>query len=174
MNMHSEPIEGLSRWRKWLVLVAVVVIVVGCRPGGDAIRNSGFDVMERSIVELKVALEAGEVTSRELVDGYLMRISAYDRHGPGLNAMLTLDSSMVGASVSPTETEPVSPDDEEPPLPPHATSALVSAETTNTLLSCFIKPSGFLVQFWPGRWVPVRTQRRGFEKGSGCCINIRP
>ena len=90
MNMHSEPIEGLSRWRKWLVLVAVVVIVVGCRPGGDAIRNSGFDVMERSIVELKVALEAGEVTSRELVDGYLMRISAYDRHGPGLNAMLTL------------------------------------------------------------------------------------
>ena len=69
MNMHSVPIEGLSCWRKWLVLVAVVVIVVGCRPGGDAIRNSGFDVMERSIVELKAALEAGEVTSRELVDG---------------------------------------------------------------------------------------------------------
>lgn len=90
MNMHSEPIEGLSRWRKWLVLVAVVVIVVGCRPGGDAIRNSGFDVMERSIVELTTALEAGEVTSRELVDGYLMRIKAYDQHGPGLNAMVTL------------------------------------------------------------------------------------
>ena len=90
MNMHSEPIEGLSRWRKRLVLVALVVIVVGCRPGGDAIRNSGFDVMERSIVELTAALEAGEVTSRELVDGYLMRIQAYDQRGPGLNAMVTL------------------------------------------------------------------------------------
>lgn len=92
MNMHSEPIEGLSRWRKRLVLVALVVIVVGCRPGGDAIRNSGFDVMERSIVELTAALEAGEVTSRELVDGYLMRIQAYDQRGPGLNAMVTLSA----------------------------------------------------------------------------------
>ena len=50
----------------------------------------GFDVMERSIVELGAALDAGEVTSRQLVTGYLARIAAYDTRGPGLNAMVLL------------------------------------------------------------------------------------
>ncbi|HCQ99216.1 MAG TPA: hypothetical protein DIU48_07335, partial [Acidobacteria bacterium] len=61
MNMYSERIKGLSRGGKWLVSIALAVILSGCRPGGDGNGNPDFDVMERSIVELTTALEAGEV-----------------------------------------------------------------------------------------------------------------
>ena len=37
--------------------------------------------MEKSIEELQAAMQAGEVTSRQLVDIYLARIAAYDKQG---------------------------------------------------------------------------------------------
>ncbi len=40
-----------------------------------------FDVAEKSIAELRSALEAGETTAVELVDSYLARIDAYDAPG---------------------------------------------------------------------------------------------
>ena len=40
-----------------------------------------FPVVEKTIAELRVALEAGEVTAVELVDAYLARIAAYDEPG---------------------------------------------------------------------------------------------
>ena len=48
----------------------------------------GFEVAEASIPELRAALEAGRVTSVELVEAYLARIAAYDRAGPMLNAII--------------------------------------------------------------------------------------
>jgi amidase len=54
---------------------------------------SCFDVVEKSIAELRAALEAGEVTSVELVEAYLARIQAYD--GPdtatALNAVVVMN-----------------------------------------------------------------------------------
>ncbi|MDE0395901.1 MAG: amidase family protein [Gammaproteobacteria bacterium] len=47
--------------------------------------------MEKSIAELNLALEAGTVTSQELVEQYLARIEAYDLRGPALNAIVTLN-----------------------------------------------------------------------------------
>ena len=47
-----------------------------------------FDVMEKSIEELQRAMQAREVTSRQLVDLYLARIAAYDQQGPALNAII--------------------------------------------------------------------------------------
>jgi Asp-tRNA(Asn)/Glu-tRNA(Gln) amidotransferase A subunit family amidase len=43
--------------------------------------------MEKSIEALQRAMQAGEVTSRQLVDAYLLRIEAYDKQGPALNAI---------------------------------------------------------------------------------------
>lgn len=45
-----------------------------------------FDVVEKSIAELRAALEAGETTAVELVDAYLARIDAYD--GPDTETRL--------------------------------------------------------------------------------------
>ena len=68
----------------------LAVAGAGCgEPAGRA--GAAFDVMERSITELGAALDAGEVTSRELVAGYLARIDAYDRRGPMLHAMVVVN-----------------------------------------------------------------------------------
>ncbi|MFC4249443.1 amidase [Natribaculum luteum] len=50
-----------------------------------------FDVLETTVLEIHDAMEAGEVTSRELVEQYLERIEAYDRDGPELNAIITVN-----------------------------------------------------------------------------------
>ena len=47
--------------------------------------------MEKPIEELQRAMQAGEVTSRQLVDVYLARIEAYDQRGPALNAIVALN-----------------------------------------------------------------------------------
>jgi amidase len=52
---------------------------------------SRFDVVEAGIAELRGALEAGRVTSVDLVDAYLARIDAFDRHGPQLNAVVVMN-----------------------------------------------------------------------------------
>ena len=52
---------------------------------------ASFDVMEKSIEELQRAMQAGEVTSRQLVDLYLARIEAYDKQGPALNAIVAVN-----------------------------------------------------------------------------------
>lgn len=50
-----------------------------------------FDVVETEIAQLRNALEAGRVTSVGLVEAYLARIEAFDRHGPRLNSVVVLN-----------------------------------------------------------------------------------
>jgi amidase len=53
----------------------------------------GFDVVEKSIADLRAALEAGRATSVDLVQAYLARIAAYDAPGTetALNAMVVMN-----------------------------------------------------------------------------------
>lgn len=50
-----------------------------------------FDVVEKSILQLQNAMDAGRVTSRQLVEQYLARIEAYDQRGPQINAFISLN-----------------------------------------------------------------------------------
>jgi amidase len=50
-----------------------------------------FDVMERSLADLGAAMDAGQVTSRALVQAYLDRIAAYDHEGPAINAIIAIN-----------------------------------------------------------------------------------
>ena len=50
-----------------------------------------FDVVEKTIPELQDAMQAGTVTSVQLVNAYLARIDAYDRRGPGINAIIAIN-----------------------------------------------------------------------------------
>jgi amidase len=56
-----------------------------------------FEVFEKSIAELRAALEAGDVTSVELVHAYLERIAVYDALGTttALNAMVVLNPDAI-------------------------------------------------------------------------------
>jgi amidase len=57
-----------------------------------------FDVMEKSITELQAAMQNGAVTSRQLVQLYLARITAYDQQGPALNAIAALNPEALAAA----------------------------------------------------------------------------
>jgi amidase len=60
---------------------------------GEALSEQ-LNIVEASIAELRAALEAGVVTSVELVAASLNRIAYYDRHGIQLNAVPVLDPEM--------------------------------------------------------------------------------
>ena len=53
--------------------------------------SADFDPYEVSITEIHEAMAAGEVTARELVEYYLARIEAYDKQGPAINSIITIN-----------------------------------------------------------------------------------
>jgi len=50
-----------------------------------------FDVVEKTVMDLQRALEAGEVTSEELVSAYINRIETLDFKGPTINSIITIN-----------------------------------------------------------------------------------
>lgn len=56
---------------------------------------SEFRAVEATIDGIREAMAAGEITSRGLVERYLDRIDAYDRRGPELNAVVTVNENAV-------------------------------------------------------------------------------
>jgi len=55
---------------------------------GDA---ADFDPYETSVMEIHEAMAAGDVTARQLVEYYLARIEAYDKQGPAINSIITIN-----------------------------------------------------------------------------------
>jgi Asp-tRNA(Asn)/Glu-tRNA(Gln) amidotransferase A subunit family amidase len=53
--------------------------------------QSLFEVAEASIADEQKAMTEGRVTSKALVQAYLNRIEAFDRKGPRLNSMITIN-----------------------------------------------------------------------------------
>jgi amidase len=50
-----------------------------------------FQIMETTIGQVHAAFKSGKLTARQLVQGYLDRIKAYDQQGPKLNSIITLN-----------------------------------------------------------------------------------
>lgn len=50
-----------------------------------------FDLMEATVASTHAAMRDGRLTARQLVRGYLDRISAYDQDGPCINSILRLN-----------------------------------------------------------------------------------
>jgi amidase len=68
------------------VTVGVTVLLM---TSGVSAQN--FAIEEATIAGVRQALQARTVTCRQVVQAYLDRIAAYDRSGPALNAILTLN-----------------------------------------------------------------------------------
>ena len=72
----------------------LLVVVVACAPGGpsatDEPDSTEFSVVEASIPELQARMESGELTSRELVTAYLVRIALYEER---LNAAVAINEN---------------------------------------------------------------------------------
>ena len=70
--------------------MAAFLLAAVCVPAAIA-ADRDFQVYEATIAEIHVAMQAGNVTARELVERSLARMSAYDKQGPAINAIVTLN-----------------------------------------------------------------------------------
>ena len=50
-----------------------------------------FQIVEATIDDIHAAYKSGRLTARQLVQGYLDRINAYDKGGPNINSIITLN-----------------------------------------------------------------------------------
>ncbi|HEY7299785.1 MAG TPA: amidase family protein [Xanthobacteraceae bacterium] len=53
--------------------------------------RASFEVVEASIDSIHMAMRSGRLTAHQLVQAYLDRISAYDKQGPNINSVITLN-----------------------------------------------------------------------------------
>jgi amidase len=76
------------------MLLAAAVWLAWAAPRQVWAQKSGaapFQVMETSIDQVHAAYKSGRLTAHQLVQEYLDRISAYDKQGPTINAIITLN-----------------------------------------------------------------------------------
>ena len=76
----------MSTLRLWFGLVLLALA-----SSAGQMAAQGFEVEEATIADVHAALLSGELTCVGLVQSYLDRIEAYDKRGPRLNAIATLN-----------------------------------------------------------------------------------
>ena len=57
-----------------------------------------FQLLETTIAGIHAAFRSGELTARQLVEAYLARIEAYDRGGPGINSIITVNADALAVA----------------------------------------------------------------------------
>lgn len=67
----------------------------GTQASAKATQALPFDPFEKSIEEIDAALNSGQITSEQLVNYYLDRIQAYDKTGPAINSIITINDKAV-------------------------------------------------------------------------------
>jgi amidase len=83
----------MSDWRATLF----GLVLAGAMAAGGAhaaAPNNGlppFHIMETTVDEVHAAYKAGRLTAHQLVQSYLDRIVAYDKNGPKINSIITLN-----------------------------------------------------------------------------------
>ncbi len=81
------------------VLAAGALLAVAVLPA-RAQRAAPFRVEETTIAEIRVAMVAGRLTCRALVERYLARIAAYDKAGPAINSLVALNPEALSVADS--------------------------------------------------------------------------
>ena len=70
---------------RWTLIVGCLVLTA------SSAAAQSFDVVEASIADIQAAMRSGDLSARQLVQLYLDRITAYDKQGPALNALITIN-----------------------------------------------------------------------------------
>ena len=73
------------------VLTFALFSLLFLMPGSSWSQGKPFRLMEATIDEIHAAYKSRQLTSRQLVQLYLDRIEAYDKKGPTINAIITLN-----------------------------------------------------------------------------------
>ncbi len=86
----SDPLRNARR-RAHLFLAILMVMGGTMQPS----RSQPFQLMDATIDDVKAALASKQTTCRALVELYIGRIEAYDKRGPALNAVQTINRRAV-------------------------------------------------------------------------------
>jgi len=73
-----------------IALSLAVAAMLASFPDGQGSGQPAFQVEEATIASVHQAMATGRLTCRALVQMYLRRIDAYDKNGPGLNAIVVV------------------------------------------------------------------------------------
>ncbi|GKU77788.1 amidase family protein [Paenibacillus sp. L3-i20] len=74
-----------------LVIMLVFTVLPWNQANAEKAKNT-FDPFEKSIEEVTQALDTKQITSEELVEYYLKRIEAFDKQGPVINSIITVNN----------------------------------------------------------------------------------
>jgi amidase len=78
-------------------MLIAALAVAGCSGGADPVPADAagpakrFELMETTIGDVHAAYSSGQLTAHTLVQMYLDRIEAYDKKGPAINAVISLN-----------------------------------------------------------------------------------
>ncbi len=75
--------------RQALIAAACSVVLAFLPPA--TVRAETFDLATATLADIQAAMDSGALTSEKLVQLYLNRIEAYDKKGPKINAMITVN-----------------------------------------------------------------------------------
>ena len=70
--------------------LVLLILILGC-PSTGTTQPRSFDLLTASVEDIQAAVDASALTYERLVEMYLRRIEAYDKNGPKLNAVLTMN-----------------------------------------------------------------------------------
>ena len=91
MNSVFSHVKILARAASAAIAAVAVLSAPVARPQIPSVNTAPFQLMETSIDEIDAAYRSGRLTARQLTQAYLDRISAYDKQGPAINAIITLN-----------------------------------------------------------------------------------
>ena len=81
-----------SRFLKsFLLLSFSSLMLFSCGSNSNGGQNQPFELLEATIADIHDAYSSGQLTSRQLVQLYLDRIEAYDKNGPMINSIITVN-----------------------------------------------------------------------------------
>ena len=73
-------------------LMTVAISMLWAGPGqGQNTTSAPFQIVEATIDDIHMAFRSGGLTARQLAQGYLDRINAYDKQGPNINSIITIN-----------------------------------------------------------------------------------
>ncbi|MFT4046276.1 MAG: amidase family protein [Solimonas sp.] len=81
----------MTRLQMKKTLLALLAGATLAMAGSGAAYAATFELETASVEDIQAAVDAGALTYEKLVQLYLARIAAYDKKGPGLNAVITLN-----------------------------------------------------------------------------------
>src|SRR5262245_51587209 len=70
-----------------------IALAISCAAPAQAqnTSTSPFQIVDASIDDSHMAFRSGRLTARQLVQSYLDRINAYDKQGPNINSVITIN-----------------------------------------------------------------------------------